>query len=158
VVTAQYPTLAYQKTVSTLNDPINGTNNPKRIPGAEVLYTIRVTNVGPGTVDSNSMILTDVVPANTEFYATSPITFANSTTPASGMTWTYTSLSSTTDDLSFSNTAAPGPYLYTYTPVPGGDGYDPAITAIRMNPKGTMVGGSGSNNPYVEFQFKVRIK
>lgn len=158
VVTAQYPTLAYQKTVSTLSDPINGTNNPKRIPGAEVLYTIRVTNVGPGTVDSNSMILTDVVPVNTEFYATSPITFASSTTPVSGMTWTYTSLSSTTDDLSFSNTVAPGPYLYTYTPVPGSDGYDPAITAIRMNPKGTMAGGGGSNNPYVEFQFKVRIK
>jgi uncharacterized repeat protein (TIGR01451 family) len=164
VVTAQNPSLVYMKTVMTLNDPVNGAVNPKNIPGAEVRYSLRVTNQGPGTVDSDSMILTDQVPANTELYVGDlaapfgPIGFVNSTTPVSGLSWTYTSLSSTTDGIAFSNTASPGPYVFNYTPVPNGQGYDSSVTAIRLNPKGTMAGASGGNNPYAEFQFKVRIK
>ena len=47
---------------------------------------------------------------------------------------------------------------FSYTPAPGSDGYDPAVTWIRINPKGTMAASSGSNSPYADFQFKVRIK
>ena len=59
--------------------------------------------------------------------------------PASGLTYTYTSLASTTDDVDFSND---GGTTWTYVPVPNGSGVDPAVTHIRIRPKGTMAANS----------------
>ena len=39
-----YPDLLIVKTSLTSSDPVNGTSNPKAIPGATVLYTIRPGN------------------------------------------------------------------------------------------------------------------
>jgi Lamin Tail Domain/Concanavalin A-like lectin/glucanases superfamily len=41
--------LSLQKTVAVLCDPVNGTNNPKNIPGAVVQYTLTTTNSGTGS-------------------------------------------------------------------------------------------------------------
>ena len=45
------------KISSILSDPVNGTTNPKRIPGAVVQYCILVTNGGSAT--ANSVVATD---------------------------------------------------------------------------------------------------
>ena len=40
------PTLTHLKSVAVLSDPLNNTTNPKSIPGAMQVYTLRITNSG----------------------------------------------------------------------------------------------------------------
>jgi uncharacterized repeat protein (TIGR01451 family) len=160
-LTVVTPLMSHTKTVAVIRDPINGTTNPRALPGAEMMYTIQVSNQGVA-VDAGSVVVTDSIPANTELFVGNlglplgPIGFTASTTPAAGLTWNYDGTAA--DDIDFSSTAAPGPYLWTYVPVPNGQGYDPAVTAIRLNPKGAFAGSAAPPYPQVQFQFKVRIR
>jgi uncharacterized repeat protein (TIGR01451 family) len=151
------PSLVFMKTVSVLSDPFNGGISAKNIPGAVVLYTLRVTNTGAGTVDSNTLIIADPIPANTELFVgdlaganSGPIGFVQGT-PTSALSWTYTALGNLVDDVDFSNV---GCNTWTYVPTPP---FDPAVNCIRLNPKGTM-SGTGGGNPYFDLSFRVRIK
>lgn len=156
--TIVYPGLVNMKTVFVISDPVNGTTNPKNIPGAQVLYTINVSNTGLGTVNPDVMFLFDPIPPNLELYVGafgSPVTFTDGTI-SSNLSYTFTSLSSATDDIAFSNN---GGSSFTYTPVSNGAGYDAAVTNIRMNPKGKMAAWSGSGSyPSFSFGLKARIK
>jgi uncharacterized repeat protein (TIGR01451 family) len=169
VIVTGAPSLVFMKTVSVASDPVNLTSNPKNIPGAFIEYTLRVTNTGAGTVTANSIVIVDPIPANTELFvnslgaspANSPIAFASSVTPPSGVTFAFTSLNNTpvADDIEFSNQApVAGVYTFGYLPTPNALGVDPAVTAIRLNPKGTMAGSNGGSNPYFELKFQVRVK
>ena len=158
LVVTLFPSLTHLKTVAVTSDPVNGTTNPKYIPGAEALYTLRVTNTGAGTVDNNTVIFTDPIPANTELFVgdlggagSGPIVFVQGT-PTSTLTWTFTSLSSLTDDIDFSNDNGA---TWTFVPTPP---YDAAVNRIRLNPKGTMAAASGGLNPFFELRFRVRVK
>ena len=73
--------------------------------------------------------------------------------PSSALTWTFTALNSTTDDVDFSND---GGVTWTYVPVPDANGYDGAVTTLRLRPKGTMPGNAGGN-PYFELRFRVTV-
>ncbi|MBG6077299.1 hypothetical protein [Polaromonas sp. CG_9.11] len=151
------PRLVFMKTVSVFRDPFNNTTNPKNIPGAEVLYTLRVTNTGTGTVDTGATVITDPIPANTELFLgdlgvanSGPIAFVQGT---STLTWTFDSLASTSDDVSFSkdncaNFVTPTPTL----------NYDSTVNCIRLNPKGVMAAASAAGNSYFELKFRVRVK
>lgn len=155
------PVLTTLKVSGVISDPLNGNTFPKSIPGAIVSYTLRVTNSGPGTVDNNTLIITDPLPAQVELYVGDlggpggggPVVFVNGS-PSSGLSWTYTSLASLTDLLDFSNNNGA---TWTYVPVPDGTGFDPAVNRIRLRPAGIM-NAAGGGNPYVEFVFRVRVK
>ena len=158
VDTIVYPSLVHMKTVSVLNDPVNGAVNPKNIPGAQVLYTISVTNTGAGTVNPDVMTITDAISSNLEIYfgaAGSPLTFTDGIV-SSTVSYTFTSLSNSADDIEFSNN---GGNSFIYTPNPNSEGYDAAVTNIRINPKGRMAAWSGTG-PYPSFSLglKARIK
>lgn len=58
VVTA---TLDATKTSCVVSDPVSGTTNPKRIPGAVIRYAIDVNNTG--SADATNVVLTDSVNA-----------------------------------------------------------------------------------------------
>lgn len=146
--------LTLVKSSTAFSDPFNGTTNPKRIPGAFVTYTIVATNPGPGAVDANTVFVFDAVPANTDLFVgdlggagSGPVAF---TALTSGLTYTFTSLASATDDVSFSNN---GGTSYVYTPTPDANGVDPAVTHIRINPKGTFSAASSC-----QMQFRVRVE
>jgi uncharacterized repeat protein (TIGR01451 family) len=145
------PSLTIVKTSTVLSDPLNLAVNPKRIPGAVVRYDIVTTNSGPGTVDANTLVLTDPIPSNSTLYVSTasgnPIVFVNGTT-ASGLTYNYPT------NVSYSNVGASGPW--TYTPSPDADGFDPLVRAIRVSPGGTM-SAAGSGNPSFTIQFRVRV-
>ena len=169
VIVTGAPSLVFLKTVAVFSDPSNGITNPKNIPGALVDYTLRVTNTGAGSVTANSIVIVDPIPAGTELFvnslgaspANSPVAFVNSVTPPSGVTFAFTSLNNTptADDIEFSNQApVAGVYTFSYVPVPNALGVDPAVTAIRLNPRGTMAGASGGNNPFFDLRFRVRVK
>ncbi len=158
VVAALAPSLINMKTVAVTSDPFNSTTNPKNIPGAEVLYTLRVTNTGNGTVDNNTLFLTDPLPVNTELFVgdlgavgSGPIVFVQGT-PTSNLTYSFISLASLIDDVDFSNDNG---VTWTFVPTPP---YDPAVNRIRLNPKSTMAAASGGNNPFFELRFRARVK
>ena len=57
--------LAITKTSNVVSDPVNGTANPKAIPGATMRYCILVTNNGSGT--ATGIAVTDALPASTTY-------------------------------------------------------------------------------------------
>jgi len=57
--------LTIAKTSSVVGDPLNGTTNPKAIPGATMRYCILVTNNGSGT--ATGINIADALPASTTF-------------------------------------------------------------------------------------------
>jgi len=63
--TAKRPTLAITKASEVLTDPVDGSTNPKRIPGSVVRYIVTVANTGTGSADASSIAISDPVPANT---------------------------------------------------------------------------------------------
>jgi parallel beta-helix repeat protein len=154
------PNLTYLKSVAVFSDPLNNMTNPKSIPGAMQVYTLRVTNQGTGSVDSNTVALVDAIPANTALFVqdlgvpgSGPVAFTDGT-PASALTYTFAGLGNAADDLEFSNN---GGTSWAYTPVANANGCDPAVTHMRVKPKGTMAGATGAGNPFFELRFRVRV-
>ncbi|MDQ3189715.1 MAG: DUF11 domain-containing protein [Pseudomonadota bacterium] len=160
-LTVALPSFTVAKSVLLVSDPVNGTTLPKAIPGAVVSYSIQVTNTGAGTADNNTTFIVDPIPANTRLFVgdlgvagSGPIAFVNGT-PTSSLTYTFTSLASGADDVSFSNTGC-SPFT-NYTPVPDVNGFDAAVTCIQINPKGMFAAASGGNNPNFEARFRVQV-
>ncbi len=154
------PLINLQKTSVVLSDGIN-TVNPKRIPGALVEYNIIASNTGSGAADNNSISLSDVIPANTALYVndisgagTGPVRFVDGS-PPSGLNYQFTSLASTTDNLSFSNNNGAS---YSYSPSPDAAGLDSNVTNIRINLSGQFLANSGSGNPSFSLKFRVKVK
>ncbi len=151
--TRDLPALRVSKTTSTVEDPINGTSNPFSIPGALVEYAVVVTNEGAGVVDANTLTITDVIPEELALFvdtsAGDPIVFTDSV-PGSGLTFDFAT------DVVFSSEVGGGP-PYSHTPTPDGDGFDFAITGLRVSFGGAMNGASGSN-PSVEIRFRARVR
>lgn len=135
------------------SDPVNGTTNPKAIPGSYVHYLITVLNPAAYPLDADTLVVTDQTPANLALFVnallsgSAPVLFQDGGT-SSTLTFTYTNLASSTDDVDFSNN---GGTTWTYTPVPDGSGFDSAVTNIRIRPKGTMAANSS-------FSLTVRYK
>lgn len=67
--TVQTATLAVTKSSRVISDDLNGTTNPKLIPGAIVEYCITVDN--SGSVAATSVLINDVIPTQLT-YETSP--------------------------------------------------------------------------------------
>ena len=134
------PPLTIVKSSQAYLDPQNGTTNPKMIPGGFVAYTVTVANPGGITVTSDSIVIVDATPANLSLYVgnvpggSGPVLFQDGS-PSSGLTYTFTSLASTTDDVDFSND---GGSTWSYTPVPGASQVDANVTHMRIRPKGSM--------------------
>lgn len=150
VVAIPMPNLVVLKTVQT--NPAGGFHTP----GTEVIYTIRVTNMGPGAVDLDTVVITDAIPAELEFNAADfdgatagPIRFDDGAV-ASGLAYTFVSLGDAGDDIDFEDAGGPG-----YTPTPP---YDGNVTSIRINPKGVLSGNGGGGDPYFEIRFKARVR
>lgn len=138
------PAIAVSKTsapVVTLGTDPNRFN----IPGADVDYTITVANTGGSTVDINSALIADVLPANVTFFngdidsgtaGTQNFVFTPGT---SGLTMPGTSIA-------YSNN---GGSTYTYSPSAG---YDTNVNALRFSPQGTMAANSSFT-----IRFRTRI-
>jgi uncharacterized repeat protein (TIGR01451 family) len=146
--------LTLVKSSDVFSDPFNGAINPKRIPGALVTYAIVAANGGLVAADANSVFVLDAVPANTDLFVgdlggpgSGPVAFA---ALGSGLTYTFTSLASATDDVGFSGD---GGATFSYTPTPNANGVDPAVTHIRINPKGSFNAASSC-----QLQFRVRVE
>jgi hypothetical protein len=158
IVPPPVPNLLVLKASQTLEDPYNGTANPKSIPASTVRYLVSVTNSGDGAVDTDTLTIADPIPSNLSIRVVDfdgsnagPIAFLDGS-PVSGLSYTFTALGSATDDIEFSDD---NQATWTYTPVDIGDGTDPAVTDIRINPKGPMAASLGAGDP--SFQMLVKM-
>lgn len=148
------------KTVVTISDPVNGATSPKAIPGARSRYTLRVRNSGLGSIDNNTVIVTDPLPAGVELYvgAGAPsgmlagFSFQDGT-PSSGLACTFGARNNGSDCVDFSTDGL----SFNYTPSPDPDGFDANVKAIRFRPTGGMNPYS-AGSPWAEFSFEVRLK
>jgi uncharacterized repeat protein (TIGR01451 family) len=64
--TVSAATLTVAKTNRVLDDPVNGTTDPKAIPGATVEYCIAVSNAA-GSATATNVVVTDVLPGDLSF-------------------------------------------------------------------------------------------
>jgi len=129
-------TLAMAKSSALVSDPVNGTTNPKAIPGAIVRYSFRVQNSGPSAVDNNTLLIVDTLPLQmTVGSAAAPVFTQGS--PTSGLTF------NSATDVRYSNSATkPATFAAcTYTPVAA---YDPAVKFVCLRPQGAMAGSTGT--------------
>ena len=136
------------KSVSVVSDPVNLTINPKAIPGAIVEYTILVSNPGSNPIDADSVIVSDPLPTQVALLAgdlgapgSGPVAFIAG---GSGLTFAPADAEYSTD----------GTNWIGYVPVAGGDGTDPLVKAIRVNPEGVFNGGGAQ----FTLKFRARVK
>lgn len=141
--------LEISKTSSVISDPVNGTTNPKLIPGAVVEYAITVRNVGAGTVDASSIVLLDVMPAGMAFAVGTPVTFTNGTTTSGLNTFNAATM------VTYSQ-ANGGAAPYTYAPT---GTYDANVRGIRIAPTGTMAAAtSATAQPSFTIRFRAQVR
>ncbi len=142
-------TLTVVKNSSLISDPLNGSTNPKMIPGALVNYGIGVTNTGTLPVDVSGVFIVDPLPASVIFNNAAPVTFANGSTP-SGLTF------SAATDVRFSNVvAAPASFAAcTYAPTAG---FDANVRHVCIRPSGVFAGATAGAQPSFTVSFQTQI-
>ena len=114
-------------------------------PGSDVAYSLTVTNTGGSPVDAGTIVLADVLPANTTFYNGD----FNASAPGMGpfeVTAGTSGVSLTAAGRAYSNN---GGSTYVYNPA---SGYDAAVNAIRLTPSGSMAA-----NSTFTIRFRVRV-
>ena len=133
-IPAPVPNVGLQKSVSP-------TSPAQLIPGADLVYAIAFTN--SGTASASSLVVTDPIPANTDFKV-------GSVTSALGTT-------GLTVAVAYSNN---GGSTWTYTPVSGGggasSGYDRNVTNIKWTFTGSLSQTSPNNTGNVGFTSRIR--
>ena len=137
--TVQSAALAAAKTILSTTDEFG---SGFAIPGADVVYQIRVTNSGIAVVDADTVSVTDPIPAGTQLCV---ITTGSCNAPSftdgatsSGLTaaaFEYSTVSGANACLGASFTG--------YSPTADANGYDATVTCIRQQPTGSMNGSGG---------------
>jgi len=140
--------LTIVKSAAVLSDPINGTTNPKSIPGAIIQYTLTVANTGPDAVTANSVFIVDTLPSQISVGTSSNPAFVQGS-PTSALTF------NTSTNIAYSNaTTAPTTFAgCTYKPVAA---YDAAVRYICLNPRGTFAGSTGTP-PSFQITYQAQI-
>jgi len=128
------PTLTVTKSEAVISDPVNGTTNPKAIPGATVEYTLTITNTG--ATAANGVAFTDPVATQLTLSQNVYNTNQNVTITAGGTTRYCTAEAGGTDTNS--------------------DGCVFAANALGVNPTTPIVIPTGANNTAV-IKYRVTI-
>jgi uncharacterized repeat protein (TIGR01451 family) len=155
LLTAAFDPLSIVKTSAVVSDP-QGNLLPKRVPGAFVDYTATITNPNGIFTTVNGVTFSDAIPANTSLrvadlglLSSGPVAFSEGLVP-SLLTFSFTSLGSSTDRVDFSNNNGS---TWTYTPTADANGCDNAVTNVRVRLGGNQVAGSSFS-----IRFRVRVK
>ena len=122
---------------------VEGTTNPKAIPGAKRRMNLTITNPDIVPVEANTLHVVLPTPANMVVAldgdgTSSTVTQTSEGSPASTLTLSYASAGSTTDNVDFS-TDGQG---WSYAPTAGNAASQATVSHVRFRPQGTMVPGS----------------
>ncbi len=135
ITNTNIPISTYLKTqinYSVISDPLNGTENPKFVPGAIIFYIIKVINNGSTSIDRDSISLILPIPRQISIGTASSVSFSQGS-PASGLNFDAAT------DIKYSDGFyAPASFAdCTYIPI---SAYDPFVRYVCLNPKGVMQG------------------
>jgi hypothetical protein len=155
--------LTVTKTATVVSDPVN-TANPKAIPGAVVDYTLVFSNPTSNlTTPVQAVVMSDTLPVNVALRVSDltgtgsgPVIFTDGGVLGllgSGLTCTFSSLSSTTDCIDFSTNGTD----WSYVPTPDANGYDSKVRAIRVSPTGSFATSVLTTGAF-QLRYRVKIK
>ncbi len=144
------PDIKLSKTSVTIYDPINGTTNPKAIPNALVKYTIDARNEGLGKADSDTLVLTDAVPAKMKM-CVSTVSQCKEVTFVDGAISSELTLGT----VKYSDN---GGSDFTYTPTADAEGFDMAVTNIQVKLDGAFKESDGTNHPSFDIELYMGVK
>jgi hypothetical protein len=126
-------------------DAVNGTNKPKAIPGSKRRMIMTVTNPDIVPTEPDAVELRLPTPAGMIIALDGDGTGSGAAiqgsegSPASGLTFAYSSPSSTSDQIEFSYDQGSS---WTYVPVAGDSVSQAGVTMTRALPRGTMAAAS----------------
>ena len=148
--------LVMSKISTLISDPVNGTTNPKHIPGAIVRYLITVTNQGNGPADASTtatptLTLNDPITGALGTFVQGTAVVLTNGTPTSTLACAYATC------VTWTKTAG-GTTGFGAALTPDGAGFDDAITGIRVRPTGTFAAATAAGQPFFTIQFDARIK
>lgn len=148
--TVHSATLSAAKTIVSTTDEFGGSY---ALPGARVVYQIRVTNSGTSAVDNNTVAVTDMIPGNTRLCVAAT---AGCAVPSFTDGAVSSGLSAASFEYSFVSgpTACDNASFTGATPTADANGYDAAVTCVRQRPTGSMNGSGG----YFDVQIAVGIQ
>lgn len=137
--TVQSAALTAAKTIVSTTDEFS---TGYAIPGANVVYQIRVTNSGTASVDADTVSVTDPIPANSQLCVA---TVGNCTAPSFADGTTSSALTVAAFEYSFvaGATACDNASFVGTSPTADADGYDSTVTCVRQAPTGSMAGSGG---------------
>ena len=148
---APAPDLEASKTVEVFDPLAEGLF---AVPGNDVLYTISLTNTGPGTVDDGSLFFVDALPPEVVFFngdadgsgpGTASVIFNDS---GSGLAFNPSS------DVAYATTE---PASFADCSHPPAAGFDPAIRFVCFNPQGEMAAGDSALSSFT-LTFRARLQ
>lgn len=139
------PTVSISMGPTTWNS-VEGTSNPKAIPGAKRRLSVTITNPDTVAVESNTLLVVLPTPSKMAVALDGDGTAAavvqtTDGSPASGLTLSYTSPSSSSDNVDFSTD---GGSSWTASPVAGNATSQNAVTHVRFRPQGSMAASSSA--------------
>ncbi|MDP1027355.1 hypothetical protein Q5H91_09030 [Sphingomonas sp. KR1UV-12] len=151
--------LTITKTVTMVSDPL-GNLLPRSLPGSVADYRTRAENPTANLLKPvGDIVLLEELPANVDLRVADlnagkgPVEFSDGSLlgtglAASGLTYAFTALASTTDGLEFYNGTS-----WAYQPVADADGYDRNVRAIRVKLGATFATGTS-----FQLRYRVRIR
>ncbi len=141
-------------------DPVRGMTNPLAIPGALVDVTASVQNLSPGSPDNDSTYVALALSPRTSLFVgdlmgngSGPVIFTDGSTPST-LSFSFTSLSSLTDDIEFSNN---GGASWTYAPTPDASQLDANVTTMRIRLRGVFAGKMGTSTPQLDLRYRLAV-
>lgn len=134
--------------------------NPKSIPSAVIDFTTQVANRSLLPQLPEALFVTNQVPTQLILYVgdlagagSGPVDFKQGTLP-SQLTCTFGGIADGTDCLEFSNNDGA---TFSYQPLPDADGYDAAVTHIRIRPQGLMAPALLQPSSFV-LRYRMKVK
>lgn len=125
-------------------DTTTSTTNPKATPGSKLRLMMTIQNPDIVPLDLDTLAVTLPTPAGLRIAldgdgtGTGAVVQGADSTGTTNLQFTYTSPSSTTDDVDFSS----GGNIWGYVPTPGDPTTQGMVTAVRFTPRGKMAAGT----------------
>lgn len=140
-VAAKPPTIDVDPGTAIWN-PVEGTSNPKAIPGSKRRMKVTITNPDYAAVEANTLNIELPTPSGLAIAldgdgSGGAVMQTTDGTPASGLTLSFVSGASTTDNVDFSTNAGSN---WTAYPTAGDATSQNAVNRIRLRPQGSMAG------------------
>jgi trimeric autotransporter adhesin len=151
--------IAVTTSSQTITDGVSFAN-PKSIPSAVIDYTTQVANRSVLPLLPDALVVTNPVPQQLILYVgdiagpgSGPVLFAQGTR-SSQLICVFSGIADGSDCLEFSNNNGAS---FNYQPVPDADGYDAAVTHIRIRPQGLMAPALLQPSSFV-LRYRMKVK